>query len=81
MPSPKAVRGYAGVPVVPDGGVRDRRLGVPLGGHPDPRDLEHLPEGSDEFTRARRAHPGLAFYAGLDHWYLLVTGLAGPARH
>ena len=75
--------GYPGVPVVPemaayatDGSVF-RSAGIPTYGT-----SSIFLKGSDEFSHGLDERiPVYAFYAGLDHWYLLVTGLAGPARH
>jgi acetylornithine deacetylase/succinyl-diaminopimelate desuccinylase-like protein len=72
--------GYPGVPIVPemaayatDGSVF-RAAGIPTYGA-----SSLFIRGSDEFSHGlneRIAVP--AFYAGLGHWYVLMTTLAGP---
>ena len=70
--------GYAGVPVVPemaayatDGSVF-RAAGIPTYGT-----SSIFLKGGDEFSHGLDERiPVYAFYAGLEHWYRLVTTLA-----
>ncbi|MFO1407741.1 MAG: M20/M25/M40 family metallo-hydrolase [Steroidobacteraceae bacterium] len=74
--------GYAGVPVVPemaayatDGSVF-RAAGIPTYGT-----SSIFLKGSDEFSHGLDERiPVYAFYAGLEHWYVLVTTLADSTR-
>ncbi len=76
----KAVRAsYPGVPIVPDmapyytDGSTFRGAGIPTYGV-----SSLFMKSSDEFAHGLNERiPVEAFYAGLDHWYVLLTTLAG----
>ncbi len=76
----KAVRAsYPGVPIVPDmapyytDGSTFRGAGIPTYGV-----SSLFMKSSDEFAHGLNERiPVAAFYAGLDHWYVLLTTLAG----
>jgi acetylornithine deacetylase/succinyl-diaminopimelate desuccinylase-like protein len=80
----KAVHaGFPGVPIVPEmaayatDGSTFRRAGIPTYGT-----SSIFIKGSDEFSHGLNERiPVASFYAGLEHWYVLVTALAArPAR-
>ena len=76
----KAVRAsYPGVPIVPDMAPYDtdgstfRGAGIPTYGV-----SSLFMKSTDEFAHGLNERvPVAAFYAGLDHWYVLLTTLAG----
>jgi acetylornithine deacetylase/succinyl-diaminopimelate desuccinylase-like protein len=74
---------YPGVPIVPEmaayatDGSRFRAAGIPTYGV-----SSLFIKGSDEFSHGLNERISVAsFYAGLEHWYVLATTLAGNPRH
>ncbi len=74
---------YPGVPIVPEmaayatDGSRFRAAGIPTYGV-----SSLFIKGSDEFSHGLNERIAVAsFYAGLEHWYVLATTLAGNPRH